>query len=53
MKSSTINRRKFLQWSGITGTGLLLGLSKTGLAETVSKFGNIGETFSIYAVYQY
>ena len=47
MPSSSINRRKFLQLSGITGTGLLLGLSKTGLAgEAVSRFENVDESFS-------
>ena len=47
MPSSSINRRKFLQLSGITGTGLLLGLSKTGLAgEAVSIFENVDTAYS-------
>ena len=47
MQSSAINRRKFLQLSGISGTGFLLGLSKNGWAGTaVSRFEGIDETFS-------
>ncbi len=47
MQSSSINRRKFLQLSGITGTGLLLGLTKTGLAgQAVGLFENVDTIYS-------
>ncbi len=47
MQSSSINRRKFLQLSGLTGTGLLLGLSKTAWAgRAVSGFENVDTAFS-------
>jgi len=47
MQSSTINRRKFFQLSGITGTGFLLGLSKSGIAGVaVSRFENIDNAYS-------
>ena len=43
MQPTSINRRKFLQLSGITGTGLLLGLSNNGIARG---FENVDPSYS-------
>ncbi len=47
MQSSSINRRKFLQLSGLTGTGFLLGLTKSGFAgQAVTAFKNIDAAYA-------
>jgi hypothetical protein len=46
--NNSIGRRKFIQLSGITGTGFLLGLQQTGLGRSaVTKFAPDAGSFHL------